>query len=306
MPTLKQLRYLIALDDTRHFGRAAERCRVTQPTLSAQLLELERRLGASLLERRRQGVLFTGLGQEIVARARIVVREADNLVDFARQRGAALYGTLKIGALPTLGPYLLPLILPQLHKSYPELRLLVQEGRTERLYERLDDGHLDALLIALPAPRGDFATARLFSETLQVILPVDHPLAAKDKLSESDLRGQSVLAIETGYHLRDQVEQLCKMFGAHLLDDFEGTSLDTIRLMVGMGAGLSFLPALYVRSETPKDPQVVVRPLQPRPPRRLAGLVWRQGSSQDSEFRIIAAVIRDAVSDGIPGIVAIS
>jgi LysR family hydrogen peroxide-inducible transcriptional activator len=306
MITIKQLRYLTTIADTRHFGRAAQRCGVSQPTLSGQLQTVERNLGVKLVERSRQRVILTPIGREIASRARRILQEVDDLVEVSRHGLDLMSGTLRLGVLPTIGPYLLPLILPTLHDQHPALKIFVREGMRSSLLTQMEDGKLEALLIPLPVSGGELAIERLFYEDLLVAVPADHRLAGQAHVERAQLRGERVLTLEPGHRLHDQVADLCRRFGAAMLTDFEGTSLDTLRLMVGMGAGISFLPALYVRSETPKDDQVRVLDLEPQGPRRLVGLVWRQRSAHAREFRQLARSIRQVLADGVPEVTVVS
>ena len=293
MPTLKQFRYLVALAHTLHFRKAAEHCHVSQPTLSGQLQELEERLGVQLVERsRRSQVVLTPLGQTIAERARIVLRDVQDIIDLGKHGQQWLDGTIKLGALPTLGPYLLPHVLPELHQSHPSLKLYVREGMPAPLIRSLEEGELDLLLFPMPMREADLESTRLFREQLWVVIPADHPLAAKEQIERSDLGGETVLALEPGHRLYEQVAALSQDFGAELSHDFEGTSLDTIRLMVGMGMGISFMPTVYMLSEVVKDQQVVARPMKSRPPTRTVGLAWRRHSARGDEYRALASIIR--------------
>jgi LysR family hydrogen peroxide-inducible transcriptional activator len=300
MPTLQQFRYLTAIADTLHFRRAAERTHVTQPTLSGQLRELELTLGVQLVERSRSKVLLTPIGKEIAARARLVLSEVQGIVELAKHGQTVLGGTLRLGVLHSLGPYLLPYILPELHRTYPELKLYVREAVPRELLAGLDGGSLDILLFPLPVRGKELESVPLFREPLWVAVPSDHSLAGKGRIKQSDLKGESILALETGHRLHDQVRALCEEFGAELSLDFEGTSLDTLRQMVGMGAGLSFLPALYVQSEVKNDNQVVAVEMESRPPFRLIGMVWRHQSAQKNDFVALAELIRTILSERAP------
>lgn len=303
MPTLKQFRYLVALSNTLHFRRAAEQCHVSQPTLSGQLQELEERLGVQLVERsRRAQVVLTPIGKTIAERARIVLRDVQDIVDLGKHGQQWLDGTIKLGALPTLGPYLLPHVLPELHQSHPNLKLYVREGMPAPLVRSLEEGDLDLLLFPMPIREADLESARMFREQLWVVVPCDHPLAAKDEIERSDLSGQTVLSLEPGHRLHEQVTELCGEFGAELSHDFEGTSLDTIRLMVGMGMGISFMPTVYVLFEVAKDSQVVARPLKSRPPTRTVGLAWRRHSARSEEYQALASIIRGVLRSNLPDV----
>ncbi len=293
MPTLKQFKYLVALAHTLHFRKAAEQCHVSQPTLSGQLQELEERLGVQLVERsRRSQVVLTPIGQTIAERARIVLRDVQDIVDLGKHGQQWLDGTIKLGSLPTLGPYLLPHVLPELHKSHPNLKLYVREGMPAPLIRSLEDGDLDLLLFPMPLRESDLESTRLFREQLWVVIPSDHPLAVKKVIERKDLSGETVLALEPGHRLYEQVAELCREFGADLSHDFEGTSLDTIRLMVGMGMGLSFMPTVYMLFEVAKDQQVVARPMKSRAPMRTVGLAWRRQSARGDEYQALASIIR--------------
>ncbi len=306
MPTLKQFRYLVALESTLHFRRAAEKCHVSQPTLSGQLQELEHRLGVQLIERsRRSQVVLTPIGLEIAERARIVLRDVRDIVNLGKHGQQWLAGTIKLGALPTLGPYLLPHVLPELHRSHPNLKLYVREGTPTRLIHELEDGELDLLLFPLPIKEADLTSVRLFREQLWVVMPSEHPLAAKQQIDRADLSGETVLALEPGHRLYEQVADLCHEFGAELSHDFEGTSLDTLRLMVGMGMGLSFMPTIYVLSETPKDPLVAVRPMRSKPPTRMVGLAWRRHSARSEEYQELAGLLRNILRSRLPDVATI-
>ena len=300
MPSLQQLRYLVAVAETLHFRRAAELTHVTQPTLSGQLRELEERLGVQLVERSRAKVMLTPLGKEIAARSRTVLRDVQDIVELAKHGQTLLGGTIRVGVLQSLGPYLLPHLLPELHQSYPSLKLYVREGMPQALLDGVDDGSFDLLLFPLPVKGADLQSVRLFREPLWIVAPSDHRLAAKEEAERSDLKGETVLTLEHGHRLHDQVRELCDEFGAKLSHDYEGTSLDTLRQMVGMGMGLSFLPALYVRSEVLHDSQVAARRLQSRPPYRMIGMIWRKHSARQDEFLALAGLVRGILKGAVP------
>ncbi len=299
MPTLQQLRYLVAVAETLHFRRAAELTHVTQPTLSGQLRELEQKLGVQLVERSRAKVILTPVGKEIAARGRTVLRDVQGIVELAKHGQSLLGGTIRIGVLQSLGPYLLPHILPELHRSYPSLKLYVREGMPQALLNGVDDGSLDLLLFPLPITGADLHTVRLFREPLWIVAPYDHALADKDPAERSDLKGETIMALERGHRLHEQVRELCEQYGANLALDYEGTSLDTLRQMVGMGMGLSFLPALYVRSEVLQDDQVIARELRGRAPFRMIGMIWRRHSARQDEFLTLAGLIRSILKGSV-------
>jgi len=302
MPTLQQFRYLVAVADTLHFRRAAELCHVTQPTLSGQLRELEEKLGVQLVERSRSRVIMTPAGKDIAARCRTVLREVQGIVELAKHGQDLLGGTIRVGVLQSVGPYLLPNILPALHKTYPELRLHVREGLPQALLHGLDDGTFDLLLFPLPVEGTDLEIARLFREPLLVVAPQDHPFAAKESVARSDLKGERILTLEPGHRLYDQVRALSEEYGAELALDYEGTSLDTLRQMVSMGMGISFLPALYVRSEVRNDESVVARTIRSRAPYRMIGMVWRRHAGRQDQYRALAGMIREILKACVPDV----
>jgi len=301
MPTLRQLRYLAALAETLHFRRAAEECHVTQPTLSAQLRELELRLGVVLVERGHGRVVLTPAGREIAARARLVLREVDEIVAVAREAARSpLSETLRMGIVQSLGSYLMPHLVPDLRERFPGLRFYLREGLPKSLLAQLADGALDLLAFPLPVPERDTETVRLFREPLLLVAPADHPLARRASVAPADLRGETIMALEPGHQLYNQVRELCAAIGAELSHDYEGTSLDTLRQMVAMGMGLSLLPALYVRSEVARETLVAARPMEGSAPARVIGLVWRRGAVRGAEFRTLAAAIREILRARVP------
>jgi LysR family hydrogen peroxide-inducible transcriptional activator len=296
MPTLRQLRSLVAIADTLNFRRAAERCHISQPALSTQLQELEAALKVQLVERSRRRVLLTPVGHEVVARARRVLQELQAIEQLAERGRHFLDGTIRVGILPSLGPYLLPHILPSLREHHPRLTLYLREGRADDLLRRLDEGDLDLLFFPLPVAEPAFETAPLFDEPLWLALPKSHRLAGKPRIEEGDLQGETILALEPGHSLCKEVLALCRLWKAHPRLDFATTSLDTLRQMAGMGAGATLLPALYVRAEAGQDPQIVLKPLPEPSPSRAIGLVWRQQTARRDAYRALACLIRDALA----------
>lgn len=301
MPTFKQLSYLLALSEESSFRRAAARSGVTQPTLSAQIRELERKLDAPLVERHPTRVMLTPLGREIAERARKVLADVRDIVDLASAAQHGLHGTLRLGVPPTLGPYLLPYIVPGLHAAYPELKLHVREDMPVALHAALGTGNYDLVITPLPVGPAELRVARLFREPLRAVVARDHPLALREgPLSRSDLAGEKVLAIAEGHHLHAQVRDICTDFGAVLLRDYEGTSLDALRLMAGMRVGLAFLPALYLRSEIAGRGDVVVLELNAPNLYRQIGMTWRREAVHGAVFEHIAALIRTIAAESLP------
>lgn len=292
--TLRQLRYLVALEETRHFREAAESCGISQPSLSVQIKTLEEALGQTLVERGRGPVQLTLSGREIARRGRDMLDAAQSIMDLSVTLGTGLAGTIRMGTSATLGPYLMPHVVGELHRSHPDLRLYIREAAPRDLMRQLAEGTQDLILTQLPVQGSGFDVARLFREPLSVALPSDHALLAKDNLEGDDLTGTTVLSLSPAYTLYDQISALCNETGAHLSRDYEGTSLDALRQMVAMGMGLTFLPALYVRSEIDgrAAEDVVTRPFRGRRFSRSVGLVWRKSAGAEVAYSRLADIIR--------------
>ncbi|MEM9839931.1 MAG: LysR substrate-binding domain-containing protein [Pseudomonadota bacterium] len=300
--TLRQLRYLTALSATSSFRRGAERCGISQPSFSAQIKLLEEALGIQLAERSNTSVTMTPVGREITAAAVDVLDRVDTLRATA-QKGP-LSGMLRLGVKATLGPYLMPFVVRRLHKTHPELRLFIREGPPIELERELVEGLHDVVLAQLPLGSADLETIRLFREPLMLAVASDHPLAKKDKFGFEDLNGLDVLTLSPGFHLHDQVVSLCEDHHARLRRDYEGTSLDALRQMVGMGLGATFLPALYVNSEVRNAGDVAVLKPQRATLARSIGLAWRKGSGVAKAYDAIASVITKVVREELPHVVA--
>jgi LysR family hydrogen peroxide-inducible transcriptional activator len=294
LPTLKQLRYFVALADTLHFGRAAERCQVTQPAMSMQIRELETELGTMLVERTPAGVFLTAAGRGVVQRARAILLAVQDLSDLARRRDRVLAGPLRLGVIPTIGPYLLPQVLPRLHASYPELQLSLHESQTEHLVEALVAGELDLLVLALPVGRNDVATAAVFDDAFNLAVGEDHPLARRASVTQQDLLAERLLLLEEGHCLRDQALSLCHAAGANQADDFRASSLATVVQMVVNGYGGTILPDLALPVEAGAHPRLRVVPFCQPAPRRTIGLAWRNSSPREPDFAAFGQLIKAA------------
>ena len=292
---LRDLRYLVALAETRHFGQAAERCFVSQPTLSAQIKKLEQRLGVQLVERHHRGLILTDVGEEVVVRARRVVQEADQIVELARSRHDPMAGTLKVGLIPTLGPYLLPFVVPVLTERFPRLRLLLFEYQTAPLLQHLREGGLDLGLLALPVAGEALATRLLFDEPFLVALPAAHPLAGRSRLDLSDLQGEVLLLLEDGHCLRDQALEACALAGVQESQDFRATSLETLRQMVAAGTGVTLLPQLAVHQPVADASLLAIRPFRPPEPARHIGGVWRKNNPRRETLDNICDVVVEVI-----------
>lgn len=297
--TLKQLRYLVAVAESLHFRKAAAACHVSQPALTTQIQELEDRLGVRLIERSRRKVLLTPIGEEIVARAKALLQDVEQIEDLARGRREPLVGPLRLGVIPTLGPYLLPRVLPAVRTAYPDLQLYLREDQTDRLLDRLRLGQLDLLLLALPVNEAEVEAMPLFDEPFVLAAPPEHRLAKKKKLVEGDLAGEGVLLLEEGHCLRDQALSVCRLAGAVESDGFQATSLNTLTQMVANGLGVTLLPALALETEARPDSRIVTHPFAGRPPERRIGLVWRRSSGRGREFRLLGDCLKANLPSGV-------
>lgn len=291
LPTLRQLRYLVALAEHRHFGRAAEACLATQSTLSAGLQELETLLGVVLVERTKRRVMLTPLGEEVVARAHQVLRGAEEIADLAAASGEPLSGPLRLGVIPTIGPYLLPGVLPALRRAHPRLRLYLREDQTARLLERLAAGDLDVALIALPYPAGAIETLAVATDPFLLACPPDHPLAAKAEVAGDDLAGVDLLLLEEGHCLREHALAACHLPGPARGEGVLATSLPTLVQMVANGLGVTLIPEMAVRGGVLAGADLVTRPLADGSGRTI-GLAWRPSSPRKAEFRLLGEFLR--------------
>ncbi len=284
---LRDLRYLVALAEHRHFGRAAAACFVSQPTLSTQLRKLEEELGVTLVERAPRKVMLTPAGEDIAARARAIVRDVEQLRDAARRTHDPETGSVRLGLFPTLGPYLLPHAVPRLHARFPALELLLVEEKSDELLRRLRDGRLDAALLALPVEDSQLHVEPLFHEPFVFVAPWDHPSAGRVTLRVSDLREESLLLLEEGHCLREQALEVCGNAGADERAGFRATSLETLRQMVAAGVGCTLLPQLAVAAPVPASRAVCVIPFSGRAPSRRIGMLWRNSSAMGELLRKI-------------------
>ena len=292
LPSLKQLRYLVALEDHRHFGKAATACFVSQSTLSAGLKELETVLDAELVERNNRTVVFTALGLEVAQRARRVLREAEELADIAGKSRAPLSGRLRLGIIPTIAPYLLPRTLPYLRKTYPKLRLYLTEDQTGRLLSLLEDGTIDLVLMALPYHAGEVEVLELFDDGFHLVTRKDDALAQKKNVTTSDLKDANLLLLSEGHCLRDHALAACRLPQAD--SGFAGASLNTLVEMVAGGLGVTLLPDMAVPAHVLKGSDLVARPFDRGHAGRQIGLVWRTTSSRGAEFKEFGAALKKA------------
>ena len=290
--TLRELRYLVALAEQRHFGRAARACHVSQPTLSTQLKKLEDFLGATLFERTNKALHITPIGEQVVARARRVLAEADAIVELTRQKSEPLSGPLNLGVIPTLSPYLLPWLLPVLGQAYPRLRLIVHEDLTDHLLARLKDHRIDAALLCLPVREEAFEAQAIFDEPFFLASPPGHALSEAVAVRPSDLRKEPMLFLTEGHCLRDQTLAVCGLTAPPddvEAADFRATSLETIRQMVASGMGCTLLPAMAL--DKAKERPFEVRRLAVEASRRI-GLVWRRTYPKAGDLYLLAEAVR--------------
>jgi LysR family hydrogen peroxide-inducible transcriptional activator len=296
LPSLRQLRYLAAVAETRHFGRAAEACFVTQSTLSAGLKELESQLGVTLVERTKRRVMLTPLGQEVVARAKRLLAAAGEIVELARAAAEPLSGPLSLGAIPTIAPFLLPKVLARVRKAHPQLKLHLVEDLTARLLERLQAGELDLALIALPYRAPDLETLELGDDPFLLATPPGHPLAGHAHVEAQDLARAPLLLLEEGHCLRDHALAACRIAEAAPAGErLQATSLHTLAQMVAGGMGVTLLPRMAVEAGIAKGTGIATSPLDDTGAVRKIGLAWRPSSPRKAEFRKLAEYFRAAL-----------
>ncbi len=294
---LRDLQYLVALADHRHFGRAAEACFVSQPTLSTQIQKLERELGVDLVERGPRQVMLTGAGEAVVEHARVALAEADTIRAIARRATDPEAGSLRLGLFPTLAPYLLPHVVSSLRHRFPNLELLLVEEKTDVVIERLLDGRLDVGLLALPVDRPGLQQELLFTEEFVLAVPADHPLAlAGGPVDVSVLVDEDMLLLEEGHCLRDQALDVCQLTGARERRGFRATSLETLRQMVAAGVGITLLPELAVQPPVARSDDIALLRFTDPVPSRSIAMFWRESSMYHDLLPEMAALVRSGVS----------
>ncbi|MBK6673064.1 MAG: LysR family transcriptional regulator [Proteobacteria bacterium] len=291
---LKDLRYLVAVADTRHFGQAAARCFVSQPTLSAQLKKLEDYLGVQLVERHPRRIALTEAGAQVVARARRIIEASDEIVSLTALQRDPLAGRLRVALLPTIGPYLLPLVAPRIRKKLPRVELLLYEYQTGPMLEHLQAGDIDMGILALPVPVDGLAERTLFDEPFVVAVPADHALGSRKSLRTSDLDGETLLLLEDGHCLRDQALDVCSHSKMQEKQDFRATSLETLRQMVASGSGITLLPQLASTGAYGHARGVAIVPFAKPAPVRHVGALWRKTSAKQQAIEAVCDVIAEA------------
>lgn len=298
--TLNELRYIVAVAREKHFGRAAESCFISQPTLSVAVKKLEEELGLSLFERRKGEVSVTPIGEQIVAQAQRVLEEAGGIRRIARQGQDQLDGPLRLGAIYTIGPYLLPQLIPALAERAPKMPLMIEESFTSVLTDKLKRGELDVIVISLPFDEPGILTLPLYREPFVLLLPGSHPLTRRKALVAADLRNEDVLLLGAGHCFRDQVLSACpecmprsSADGGGPAQALEGGSLETIRYMVASGLGITILPCSAAGAERFSERLLAVRRFQHDPPSRVVALAWRKSFPRPETI----TALRDAVQD---------
>jgi LysR family hydrogen peroxide-inducible transcriptional activator len=296
--TLQELRYAVALADLGHFGQAAEACFVSQSTLSTGLKKLEEFLGITLFDRSLKRVTPTPVGREIIDSARLILQEVERIRELARLSQDPMDRTVQLGVIPTLGPYYLPHALTMVHKLHPRLRLLLRELMTPHLLEDLAEGRLDGGLLALPVDDPTLEVAPLFVEPFLAAVPATHALASKKEIHVDELAGAGLLLLEEGHCLRDQALEACRLEDLRS-EEIRATSLETLRQMVGMGLGVTLIPALAADGPQPSRRQVALRPLAGAGASRTIGLVWRRRSPVAQTMAQLARTLADYLPDGV-------
>lgn len=299
---LRDLKYLVAVADSCHFGQAAERCFVSQPTLSGQIKKLEEELGVILFERTKRSVKTTPLGDAIVAQAKQVLEQADALRQLAESHHDPLVGPLRLGVIPTLSPYLMPLILKPLNKRYPQIKLVLTEELTDTLLERLGKHEIDAALLATPVEDPDFESLPLFDEPFWLVHPRSHPLSGKKTIVQADLDGADLLLLAEGHCLAEQAMQACHMQERSLqgdMADLRAASLETLLQMVAAGYGSTLLPALALKTTSARDRGVIARQLKLPDTDRRVSLVFRRTFPRRQALEAFAEVVLKHLPDTV-------
>jgi LysR family hydrogen peroxide-inducible transcriptional activator len=293
---LRDLRYFVALADTRHFGKAAERSFVSQPTLSAQIKKLETYLGVQLIERQPRKVTLTETGAKILPLARRIVHESDEIVSTARNEHDPLSGKLKVGLIPTIGPYLLPLLARKLRKRLPRLKLMLYEYQTQPLLDKLRAGDIDLGILALPVPLDGLEARPLYLESFTLAVPTDSPLAKRANIKLDDLNGETLLLLEDGHCLRDQALDVCSRIDVKESEDYRATSLETLRQMVAAGLGITLLPELATRGPFGSGHGLAVKQFARPVPSRSVGAVWRKSTARTAAITAVCDTINASMA----------
>ena len=292
LPTLKQLQYLVALEEAGHVGRAADACFVTQSTLSGGIRELENLIGIVLVERTRRVVRFTPLGARVAAKARRILREAEELADMVRAAGKPLAGDLRMGVIPTIAPFLLPSLLPRLRREFPELKLYLREETSQAACDGLHRGQLDCVLLALPYGCGEIETAPLFDDRLFVAFPPGEAPVGESAVPAAAIDEDRLLLLEDGHCLKEHALAACNRPELRAEAEMLGTSLHTLVQMVANGLGQTLVPEMALAAGILEGTGVAARPLDADHAFRRIALIWRKGSPREKEFRLLAESLK--------------
>lgn len=298
-PSIKQLKYLCAVAEHRHFSKAAVACHVTQSTLSAAIQELEAQLGVKIFERNKKTVLITALGEKLLSQARIILGDVEDFVGLARANEAPLCGDLRLGVIPTIGPFLLPPILSDLRKRFDSLKLYLKEEMSAQLVQQLQQGQLDLIVLAFPYPLPDMETVSLFKDEFLLCLPPGHQLEKTQQVKQQQLRGESLLLLEEGHCLRDHALEVCKLETADTDLVYQGTSLHTLVQMVANGLGLTLLPAISVDADILGDTHLQLKHFSNENVSREIGMAWRNSDPRGEEYLVLAEFIREHIKGSV-------
>ena len=291
-PSIKQLRYICAVAEHRHFSRAAESCFVTQSTLSAAIQELESQLGVVIFERSKKTVLITPLGDRLLDQARLILGDVEDFVSLAKIHNEALAGEIRLGVIPTIGPFLLPHLLKDLRKNYTKLKLYLKEDLSSQLYQQLRQGQLDLVILALPYALPEMETISLFKDEFLLCLSPGHQLEKSKQIKQAQLKGESLLLLEEGHCLRDHALEACKLEKTESDLIYQGTSLHTLVQMVANGLGVTLLPAMSIDADVLGDTQLQLRHFSGENVSREIGMAWRKSDPRREEYLLLADFIK--------------
>lgn len=292
MPSLKQLKYLCAVAEHRHFSKAAKACHVTQSTLSAAIQELETQLGVVIFERNNKTVLITPLGERLLVQARRILGDVEDFVSLARTNDEPLSGEIRLGVIPTIGPFLLPPILSDLRRQHSKLKLYLKEDLSAALTLKLQQGQLDLVILAFPYPLPDMETLMLFKDEFLLCLPPGHSMEKLEKVRQQQLRGESLLLLEEGHCLRDHALEACKLESSDMSLVYQGTSLHTLVQMVANGLGVTLLPELAIDGDVLGDTHLQLKHFSNENVSREIGMAWRKSDPRREDYLLLGEFIR--------------
>lgn len=292
IPSLKQLRYICAVAEHKHFSKAAEACHVTQSTLSAAIQELESQLGVVIFERSKKNVLITPLGEKLVQQARVVLGDVEDFVSLAKTHDEALAGEVRLGVIPTIAPFLLPHLLADLRTQYPKLKLYLKEELSAHLYQQLQQGQLDLIILAFPYSLPEMETVPLFKDDFVLCLPPGHQLEKSAQVKQQQLRGEKLLLLEEGHCLRDHALEACKLESADTNLVYQGTSLHTLVQMVANGLGVTLLPDMSVKADILGDTHLKLKHFNNENVSREIGMAWRKSDPRRDDYLLLGEFIK--------------